>query len=542
MILQSAKAMTKLNAGLQTLSAFLSKELPRLAINKIGRDRSVLERTASTVFAATVFTTCAVHIFTLTRSPLIWQDEVQIVEYGRTLMPGSEKFFGANWSASNKPLQAITYLGTFAHEMAYRGAKDGSFGPRIAALVGAVSLTFAMRAWLLQAGISSFLSAAIAICVLWDPCLAQGYRGARVDALAIAFMISALWCIRVAANTNGSRCLLAIAGVLAAMSALTWPSAILLGPLLVYEIWNGSKSNRRFARSFGKSSRAAAFVTQTALVASSAALALMVLIAPLAILNPHSLSDLFRGVSGATSSQTVKLIQAVWQLPLIFLISPFLPLVAVAGAAIRGPRSWLIPAGTAALGVIITTPYIHRAVYLLPYFAYAAARTIDRIGDGPSRASNAKFGAAAILAMLCWSGGVSIIARPAFTLQAWHRRDPELTVTLLASLPGGPGTTVLLETWELYYAVRSRGWHYWGPYDDRSPLEKINSVDYDYVIRNASYGLHPLDAVLRARGYSRTVISATSKDPDSSQSETENQQGYGPYLVYAKGDIPVTAK
>ncbi|MFM9024968.1 MAG: hypothetical protein ACKON7_06475, partial [Planctomycetaceae bacterium] len=187
------------------------------------------------MFAAVVLGTCLVHLTTLTRSPPAWQDEVQIIDYGRVVLPGSDQSFGVNWHAQNRPIRLLNYIGPVVQEAACRASANTSVGPRLSALLGAVVAAIAMRGWLLATGVSPSIAFVAAWAFLWDPLFASSYRSVRVDSWCMAALLASLWCVRRASRSGTGDRMLVAAGAFVAVAALTWPSAILLAPLLAYE-------------------------------------------------------------------------------------------------------------------------------------------------------------------------------------------------------------------------------------------------------------------------------------------------------------------
>ena len=58
-----------------------------------------------------LFATLSVHSLTIRISPTIWQDEVQIVDYGRVLAPGADRSHAMTWLDSGRAAIPLNYLG-----------------------------------------------------------------------------------------------------------------------------------------------------------------------------------------------------------------------------------------------------------------------------------------------------------------------------------------------------------------------------------------------------------------------------------------------
>lgn len=485
------------------------------------------------VFLALLFLTCAIHAVTLTRSPPAWQDEIQDIDYGRVLSPGSDQSYGVTWSAEDRPVQLLCYIGCLIQETAYRAAEGAMAGPRISTLIGAVVAAVALRSWLLAAGISPWITLVAACGFLWDPLVVAGYRGARVDVWCMAFMLWALWCIRRSYQSQRRIPLLIVAGTLITVSGLTWVSAILLLPLVLFELHVSASVSRTM---FGKRIHQlfpVGFVGSTLVVGLSAAAAMLLLLLPYHGIIGTMLADLRSGVDRTVPHEQNELLAHVWAIPRLFLMSPWLPLIAFVGIAIHGPRSWFLPLTVSVCAVATTHAYGHRAVYLVPYFVYGFAIAADKVNRS-SRSRTPFRNAATWLAVvvLIWAGSISLVSRTLNTLNDWARRDPAMVDRFINGLAGESNTRVLLDSWSLYYPIRSRGWRYWGPLDLRATSDVALSLHYDYVIHDESAGLHPLDGALRAAGYNRRVVSVYHGQSSGWRVLSNKTPGYGPYVVY----------
>lgn len=492
------------------------------------------------MFAAVVLGTFLVHLTTLTRSPPAWQDEVQIIDYGRVVLPGSDQSFGINWSAENRPICLLNYIGPLVQEAACRASVNTSVGPRLSALLGAVVAAIAMRGWLLARGVSPWIAFVAAWAFLWDPLFASSYRSVRVDSWCMAALLAALWCVRRASRNGAGDRMLVAAGAFVAVGALIWPSAILLAPLLVYEIYG---SCRRPSDDLLSESDVGAwrdFLRHALVVAVSATVFMMLLLLPFVSSLGDMIGDLNGGINHDRGARYETSFGGVPRLASNFFNCPLLPLFAVGGAILVGRCMWLIPLSVAVGLVLSSNPYAYRAVYLVPYFTYGfawAAEAWARTRAPRTAVRNPLVWLSALL--LLWSGGISIFVRTAIAALEWGQRDPAAALRLVDRLDAGAGTRVLLDSWSLYYAARARGWSYWGPYDQRTNEEIAESLDYDYVIHDEATGIHPLDGLLRRMGYRRNVVHVVSGEQWARALVPMATARYGPYVVYARPTMPI---
>lgn len=484
---------------------------------------------------AAIVGSAVIHGLTLCISPPAWQDEIQILDYGRTAMPGGDRSFAVTWGPRDRPVQPLTYVGCILQELAYRAAGNSMVGPRLSAVFGASLAAMLLFAWLREAGVTAWIAAVTAGTFLWDPVFVQGYRGARVDGWSMAFMLAALWCVRRSKRAIDAKPWLAAAGPLVALSGLTWPSAILLLPLLVYEIIAGetiSSSPHTAARELPPPR----WLPHLVIVSSSAAVCMLILLLPMWREVRGMTADLASFTTRDTAHRTSDLLARAMGLPASFMRSPLFPAAAMAGAAVVGPRRWFVAFAVAAAGAVITKPYVHRSVYLLPYFALAFAFAADRLQESLAGRRTA-FACVALAAFLplAWNAAISLGARTAVALLERQRRDPALADHFVETLTAGRKGRVLLSSWSLYYPFRARGWSYCGPEDQRAITDVARSLDYDLVVHDEPKGPHKLNAELLARGYVKRVF--TVEVPGGlARVLMKETPGFGPYVVYVHPD------
>lgn len=491
--------------------------------------------TAHRFFIVALTGTCLVYSLTVTRSPPVWQDEVQIVDYGRTLLAGADRSYGVNWSNAARPVYPLAWIGCVIAELGYRIADSGNLGPRCITILGGVAAAIALRAWLVIKGMSPWASTAAACTLFWDPLVVASYRGGRVDSWCIASMLAACWCIRRATRSSLTPSFPIVAGACTAISGLIWPSAILLLPLLLFEIVTSSMETDRTTppRMLFASLRLLAIRLATVGILTCFFIALLLL--PVASRLPDMWMDCREGVTSVVTQEQGRILSNMWRLARAFLLSPFLPILAITGTVACGPRAWFLPLLATTCGVIGTRAYGHRAVYLVPMFAYGLALLLDRL-TLPAASSRRRLLAFLIaILVLGWASTISVVIRTGNSLLDWDRRDPLVAASVIDTLAGDPGTTVLLSSWSLYYPIRDRKWHYWGPYDLRSPELTAGSLDVDYVIHDLSMGTHPLDASLRESGYRKHIVETSGSGPFRSR-VSHATQAYGPYVIYSRND------
>ncbi|MFZ2097168.1 MAG: hypothetical protein WAV05_11080, partial [Anaerolineales bacterium] len=175
-----------------------------------------------------------IHSFTLTISPTVWPDEVDIIDYGRVaLQPNTE--WSINWQEEDRPRLMLSYLGPILQEWAFQFSGESLVGPRAISLIGALAAATIAVGWLRSRGTSAFKAGLLGLIFLLDPLFTQSYRGARVDGWAMALGLGACWVLsRTSWRIQNGRTyhgMVLLAGALDLLAFFVWPSAVMLFPL-----------------------------------------------------------------------------------------------------------------------------------------------------------------------------------------------------------------------------------------------------------------------------------------------------------------------
>jgi hypothetical protein len=428
--------------------------------------------------AAGILLLASIHLLTLTISPVPWQDEVQIVDSGRVAL-SDDRDSGLYWTAAQRPIQSLNYLGPLLQESAYRLLAPSIAGPRLSAWLGALIAAWMLSRWLTARGVTPGWNAALTAVFLFDPIFVQGYRGARVDCWVFALVLAACIEVRRSGDTTRApserylRC--AIAAALAVAAFFVWPSAVYLLPLLIVEFIT--------VHSPTTGSRGAGPMLLAGSVGLVLALALFLI--PLGPRLPIVLADAvdsrsqlyLRGLTFDLSSTS----NAAGDLARTYLVSALVPLIAIAGAS----RSRLLAVAAAlVLAVIMPTMiFAHRVVYLLPYF-------IGIIGDATRTGISRPLPMLkwAVTGAVVWSAGISLIARPAQALMFRDARDPGHYERAADGLPEFRDRRIYLDAFEFYYAGRERGWrqvHAYSELGESGWAETFKHIDYALYAESA---------------------------------------------------------
>lgn len=460
----------------------------------------------------------SIHLLTLTTSPTPWQDEVQIVDSGRVLL-SDDQSWALNWTAAQRPVAFLNYFGPLLQDRAYRLLAPSIAGPRWSALAGALFAAWMVYRWLHARQVPPYWTAGLTALFLFDPVLVQGYRGARVDAWVIGFMVAACVAIRRsgdrALSTRRQDVQLGWGAALAVIGFFFWPSAIYLVPLLAAEVIDVR------ARDLTMRGGRRLLLAGTAGTAIGVTLCLL----PFGTRVPAFLIDVF-----TSSDQYYRrdayldlIVPAVSALADSYRLSPMVPLIGLACAPFSRPLGFALVVTFAAM--VPTIIYPHRVVYLLPLL-------IAMIGDTARRQVTGFAMPAlrwAVTAALVWAAAISLVARPVQALLFNDARGHQQYERAADSLPELRGKRVYLDSWDFYYAGRERDWRMLHGYGDIGVEGWARTFDnLDYAIYAASKSVERQR--LEQSGWvlvRELVLPAVSGPPFSTVAEPRR------YFVYA---------
>lgn len=491
--------------------------------------------------------------------PSVQQDDALVTDYGRLALDPSSDWSVTWLVAHDKPLLLWTYLGPLLAEIGFQAG--GGTGPRIMALIGGAAAATMALAWLLSRSIPALAAMGLAAALLLDPLFTYSQRMARVDSWVIAFCLAACYLLRISRNRDPrsrNLCRLA-AGACTALASVTWPSALLLFPLIALEFLSATPLRTGNVR---------AFLAGSGWFFAGAGSALVILLIPVREHIAILLGDLSTMVTQNVGSSrsglqelTAVFDPALWLKSLKTfgkLLAPFLPVLALAGALYRRDAGLiLVTAGTICL-IFATLVYEFRLLYLLPYCIALAGGLFKPLhGSWIPRA--------ALLAIVVWSAGISLGVRWVLAHEKGSVNSRERILQAARSAVGTGGHKVFLGfTFELYYSGRSLGWKIYTPYvyfNYDTPGAWTREMEYeprdrfrqlltgmDYAIFHQAKLTPELRSELAGSGlrYSRTVVvNEEFRHPVYSRPESRMQSAvlwflrgepsYGPYVIYSRG-------
>src|SRR5579871_212073 len=320
-------------------------------------------RQASIAWLLTAGAVLCMNCWTLTLSPVIFQDEIQIVDLGRATLPDADLTWGLQWSNQGRTARAPAFLGAALQELAFRFSDAQIFGPRLSSQIGLLLASAALLGWMTTVGVSPTVAFLGSLLLLMEPTLTQGTRGGRIDGLAIFFVILACWIVSATPRQSNGVALVGLcaAGICLALSLLVWPSSLLAFPLLWIPL-----SARNVADGGPSPSRVAMAFAELGLLGVICAGSVAFAVACLPAHGAPELTDFRAGVSGTTSVSAAGAVSWAAGMGTLFTdlkSSPWLIPWAFCGMLFRRRWAILLPACASIAGVVATRVYFYRTVY-----------------------------------------------------------------------------------------------------------------------------------------------------------------------------------
>lgn len=480
-----------------------------------------------------------IHSLTLKTDPLMYQDEVQVLEYGRTALE-PETDWGVIWNVNEAiPILTPAYLGPALQELGYRITAPSTFGSRMVAVMAGVLAATCLLAWFLARGTPRLAAFILSLALLIDPIFAANYRGGRVDGWSFAACLAACFLLRLAGKRRQVGLpisgLLIGAGALSGLSPFFWPNAPILWPLILLElvclllVKPDSSVDDRLRES----------LKILSLMALGGMVAVAVVILP-------ALPHWSLWWNGLLTVAEVQAFAAVIQVSIIEQFAIRDPIVVIGALlAVVVCRDWglLIAFGLALVIVYQTMVYLPRMMYLLPYFLAMIASASCAVHAPNAGRKLARLAMNRVIAaVIIWNAGVTLVYRPALAAYRWPATDASQLVRELERAIGRGPYRVLTEEWSAYPAGRELGWrqyHSGTAYNRAKYLELLESMDY-LVLREVPLWQHTLELVDDA-GFElqETIYFAQSKPVHFSVAHLEFKTppaSYHSISVYRKSD------
>ena len=424
-------------------------------------------------------TVCCIHLITLEIDPLTYQDEVQIVDYGRVILNPSSDWALTWYVQGDHPVIPFSYLGKLMQEVAFRITAPSGLGPRYLAMIGAVLAATCALGWLIVRNTPPIIALVLAFVFLVDPIFSDIYRGGRIDGWAIAACLGSCWLLRVAhTRAVAGRPLIAqafAAGALLSVSLFLWSSAAMLVPLVLLEFYYLARSISQSQTSACESS----WIKAAFYFVIGGGIALVILFIPIVLnLNVY--------LSSARSIFELQKFSAVIQhsiIDLFMVYDPFLFFAAVVAFAIRREAGMLIAFFFALMLAYQTAIYLARVLYFVPYLLAIIGFTCSNLLNG-SYHRYVNFSLQSLLVLLVgWNVSQVLVIRTAIAEAQRPANEPQQLLSALKEAIGPGSYRVLLLEWQAYYAARALGWNMYISSNRLSGEEYIKFMStMDYVI------------------------------------------------------------
>ena len=389
-----------------------------------------------------------VRALTISYSPIIWMDEVQIIDMGRAMLT-NDYSKGINWDAFSGRLNVFPSLGAIIQELAFIST-GGMVGPRLASLIFACGSAIIMYKWVKDISQSSSSGLISASFLITDPLYSESYRGGRIDSAAIFFALISFYIItraRGCGNAQNIWCLSSLGFFM--LSVFTWPGAIVLFPLFCYCVINERKKLKVMLLS----------PSTTLWVAGSSILILLFFF--------FSLKDNGLIISLVETTKKVSSLRNGYDFIFGIKKNPALLFVSLFICFTPGLR-WL---GTAIffgfIIVILSGPYEHRILYLTPYCCASIGLYMAMVKNRchpeihPTNKSNQtliegfkKY----IVIIFIYQFFASNLGWTLKALSQKELRDPRILYEFSKNFIGVGSRVVAMGPLEFYYVGREFGW------------------------------------------------------------------------------------
>jgi len=324
------------------------------------------DRWALPSFLAVLLVTVGMHSLTISHSPAIWNDEVQILDYARVLFDPS-----TDWSLTiDRQGRAGLTMNPVYMAALHGWTKVFGISPvatRSLAYLSAVAAVVVFWALMRSMAIRPWMCTVAALGLWFDALFIKSFRGARGDAFAMALALGACLAWNLALRRGSWRWAVA-AGVLAPIALLAWPTAALV-LILALALW------AQFAL------RTRSVALRVCCVAAASAAAVVAVYAML-----YYLPNRERIVATFADTYWLGRIAPSRALRGMFLAEPWVALTFVAAAVLAvWRRAAAAPIAALGLGLLVIAvgPQMHeyRLVYLLPgMYLFIAQAFPEKVG------------------------------------------------------------------------------------------------------------------------------------------------------------------
>lgn len=189
----------------------------------------LIEGRLELVVTAILIGSFCLHLLTISHSPSIWNDEVQILDYGRVLFnPNTDWSLTMDKKGRAGMALCPVYCATLWVWVSAFGISPTTVRllAYLSGLLASVTFFYALR----TSGLAVWPSMVGTLGLWFDGLFIRSFRGARGDAFAIALAITAWIFVNLSLERRGKQGFIyaIIAGVLGALAILSWITAIVV--------------------------------------------------------------------------------------------------------------------------------------------------------------------------------------------------------------------------------------------------------------------------------------------------------------------------
>jgi hypothetical protein len=475
-----------------------------------------------------------IHGLTLCISPPVWQDEVQIIDFGRTAIdPGTDWSISWNTVTSSAVINPL-YVGGLIQNVLFSLSGYNILFPRLLCILGAIAASTSCLILLISLGHNRLRSAVLSSIFLLDPVFVAGYRGDRIDCWVMAAAFLSCIALQKSSSRPGSSektmpsiPLLLASGAIAAIGFSIWFSFVLLAPLIIWQIATiRTRSNPKELSSKSLLLIKIGFVWLLGL-----ATCLFLIQAPILTGQPSAYRDLLAATTRVTNSQSA--IPAMTTLLSLLLRNPFLLLLTGISLFLRPRLDFLFFMAIALTAILKSFVYDHRAVYFLPYMILHCSFSLEQFLEGDASHIALQWVRRGVLSIMCaalvTSISISLVLRPINAFATRDVRQLSLLNNVAIESVGKQNVSVLVEPWEFYVPGRKLGWKMYKPYFEAQDFSMAQILEMKYIITTPS---SPLLARLPSDKFSRVGDVWIDRPASDERVSAPRALGYGPYLIF----------
>ena len=483
-----------------------------------------------TLILGIVFT---IYLITMINAPIFHSDLFMNIDLGRIVLnPNTD--WAITWLTKlDKPVFLFNYLGIVSQEYIFQ--ITGLFGPIVFTIIGALIAATIMVKWLLIRNTPNHVAFILSFVFLLDPIFVQSYTVGRLDSWTIALCLSVCLLLRdsiryLQVNKSLRRSRLVLAGGITAVSFFTWPSAIFLLPLILWELFYLSLEYKQICRG-----RKVPFLP-IIIFGLGCLITVILLLIPVYELIYFQLNDILNillinlqfGDINSEEAFYMGYFSSFIELFRALKYSPFIFLLAIVGF-IKQKNSGIWIAFLISLSLMIfSVVYIHRVLYLLPYFIIGTSYLFRFKKDSTINRKDVlspPIQTLALIILIIWSSGLSIGAYTILSIEKMSDHETGRLYKAAETMGVSENHRVLIPN-EFYFIGRSMGWKMYMPYTPIG-VEKFSFKEMEPLLPHLDYAI---------------INESKVTEEFSKQLAEEGMSNCGDFYIYENRRLPFDGK